>query len=307
MPAINDPRLLYQLHVILETGSLSAAAEVLSVSQPTLSRNMSRLEAYAGRSLMVRGRNGVLLTEAGILIAEQGRRISVDLKQTDDILTALQNNDPPVIRIGMGPLVACAMMNEFVSEQSQSTNNMRFYTEIGSVRQLISNLVHGRLDFAVMTAPQELNVEHLHHIEIAKEYVGLFAGPKSPLASAPERINRKLLHDARWVAIDAGLSSTTSHENMVRRLGASNTQPVIQFDMNIQGLVEMLAHSDALAFLPAKVARVLFRNEGVVEVPLNMQIESRKLALWHAADVELNANLLSVIKKCRAFLDRKLA
>ena len=44
-----DPRLLYQLHVILDSGSLSAAADFLSVSQPTLSRNVSLLEAHIGR------------------------------------------------------------------------------------------------------------------------------------------------------------------------------------------------------------------------------------------------------------------
>ena len=101
-----DPKLLYQLHIIFESGSLSAAAEVLQVSQPTLSRAASMLETQVGRQLMVRGRNGVVLTEAGILLAEQGRKIAYDLKQADDILNALKSDSPPTIRMGVGPLLA---------------------------------------------------------------------------------------------------------------------------------------------------------------------------------------------------------
>ena len=56
-----DPKLLYNLHFIFESGSLSAAAGIPAVSQ---------MAARIGRQLMVRGRNGIKLTEAGILLAE---------------------------------------------------------------------------------------------------------------------------------------------------------------------------------------------------------------------------------------------
>lgn len=65
-----DPKLLYNLHFIFESGSLSAAAGIPAVSQPTLSRAVSQMAAQIGRQLMVRGRNGIKLTEAGILLAE---------------------------------------------------------------------------------------------------------------------------------------------------------------------------------------------------------------------------------------------
>ena len=58
MPNALDPKHLYHLHIIFESGSLSSAAELLSVSQPTLSRTVSTLEAQVGRRLMVRGRSG---------------------------------------------------------------------------------------------------------------------------------------------------------------------------------------------------------------------------------------------------------
>ena len=84
-----DPKLLYHLYIIFETGSLSSAAKMLAVSQPTLSRNVST-RGKVGRKLMIRSRNGAMLTEAGILLAKQGQQIGTDLKQAEDIINSMK-------------------------------------------------------------------------------------------------------------------------------------------------------------------------------------------------------------------------
>ena len=306
MRATLDPRLLFHLHIIFETGSLSAAAEVLSVSQPTLSRAVSTLEAQVGRQLMVRGRNGVVLTEAGILLAEQGRKIESDLKQADDILNALKSDSLPTIRIGVGPLLAQAAMNDFVTGALRSRRKASFDLQIGTARQLISDLLHGRLDMAVMATPADMRVEHLRSLHVLDDHIGLFAGPKSPFVGRNSPINPDDLGDASWIAIDAAFGPTSSHENMLKKLDFPYVVPAIQFNMNIQGLVNALAASDALCFLPARLTRLLTRGTGVEEIPLAVKSEARQTAIWHAADADLNASLADTIRDCRSFLTHRL-
>ncbi|MBC7956927.1 MAG: LysR family transcriptional regulator [Cytophagales bacterium] len=60
-----DWSLLRAFLVVAESGSLSRAAVELGSSQPTLSRQMSELEAQIGHALFERTRRGVRLTEAG--------------------------------------------------------------------------------------------------------------------------------------------------------------------------------------------------------------------------------------------------
>ncbi|MBC7995301.1 MAG: LysR family transcriptional regulator [Rhizobacter sp.] len=60
-----DWTLLRAFLAVAETGSLSRAAVELGSSQPTLSRQMSELEAQTGHALFERTRRGVSLTEAG--------------------------------------------------------------------------------------------------------------------------------------------------------------------------------------------------------------------------------------------------
>ena len=302
-----DPKLLYHLHIIFESGSLSAAAEMLSVSQPTLSRTASTLEAQVGRQLMVRGRNGVVLTEAGILLAKQGRKIASDLKQADDILNALKSDNPPTIRLGVGPLLAHAAMNDFVTGMMQAGRRASFDVQIGAARQLVSDLLHGHLDIAVMTTPTNMRVEHLRSLHVADDHIGLFAGPKSPFVGRNSPVTRDALANANWMAIDAAFGPTSSHENMLRKLDFPYVVPAIQFNMNIQGLVGALAISDALCFLPARLTRLMTKHTGVEEIPLAIKSEARQTAIWHAADADLNSKLAETIRECRSFLTRRLA
>jgi len=302
-----DPKLLYHLHIIFESGSLSAAAEVLTVSQPTLSRAVSQLEAQVGRQLMVRGRSGVVLTEAGILLAEQGRKIASDLKQADDVLNALKSGSPPTIRIGAGPLLAHTAINDFVLGMTQTGAHSSFDLQIGTARQLISDLLHSRLDIAVMATPPDMSVEHLRSLHLIDEHIGLFAGAKSPLAARNTLADAATITNANWLAIDAAFGTISSHENMLRKLGFPYVVPAIQFNNNIQGLLHALSISDALCFLPARLARLLTENTGVSEIPLGVKSEPRQIAIWHAADANLNSHLAEMIKKCHAYLTRRLS
>ena len=297
-----DPRLLYQLHVILDSGSLSAAADFLSVSQPTLSRNVSLLEAHIGRPLMVRGRHGVTPTEAGMKLAEQGRKIGLDLKQADEILNALQNDSPQTVRFGMGPLIAQALMNEFVSQEFADEKAPPLHLEVATARDLVARLIHGRLDFAVMVTPPDMRVEHISCIPIASEYIGLFAGPKSRIKGALGEYQEEL-RAARWLGIDAAFAATTSHDNMLKRIGLPSIPPSIQFNMDAIALMRVLSTSDALAFLPAKISRLMFDHSDVSEIPLGDPVEPRQISIWHQPDADLYPTLEGVIRRCRAFLD----
>jgi LysR family nitrogen assimilation transcriptional regulator len=54
-----------------ECGSFSAAAALLHIAQPSLSRQIRLLELELRQSLFIRHGRGVIVTEAGKLLAEQ--------------------------------------------------------------------------------------------------------------------------------------------------------------------------------------------------------------------------------------------
>lgn len=70
-----DLRQLHYFLALAEHGSISSAAAVLGMAQPSLSENISKLEKKLEVQLAIRGVRGVQLTEAGEALAKLGREV----------------------------------------------------------------------------------------------------------------------------------------------------------------------------------------------------------------------------------------
>src|SRR5258705_12097210 len=64
---------------VADEGNFSRAAAKVRVAQPSLSQQIKKLEAEVGQPLFDRLSRGVVLTEAGRLLAERARRILSEL------------------------------------------------------------------------------------------------------------------------------------------------------------------------------------------------------------------------------------
>ncbi len=72
---------------VADTGSLSAAAAQLRLTQPSLSAAMRKLEREVEVTLLIRGPRGVQLTDAGRYLVEAGTRILGDVDDVRRVLT----------------------------------------------------------------------------------------------------------------------------------------------------------------------------------------------------------------------------
>ncbi|MGG6382276.1 LysR family transcriptional regulator [Paenarthrobacter sp. NEAU-H11] len=78
MPQISSGLTLQQLRYFIEVaaeGSISAAADLLYVAQPTMSAAMKDLESRVGRALLVRSARGVTLTADGVEFLGYARQV----------------------------------------------------------------------------------------------------------------------------------------------------------------------------------------------------------------------------------------
>lgn len=77
-------RVLRYFLTVAREESISAAAEVLHVTQPTLSRQLMDLEQHLGKKLFHRGNRKIILTEEGMLLRKRAEEI-VDLVEKNGI------------------------------------------------------------------------------------------------------------------------------------------------------------------------------------------------------------------------------
>lgn len=77
-------RILRAFLEIAREGSMTAAAEVLHVSQPALSKQMKDLENELGQELFRRGSRSVSLTDAGTLLRRRAEDILDMVDKTEE-------------------------------------------------------------------------------------------------------------------------------------------------------------------------------------------------------------------------------
>ena len=82
-------RVLKYFLAVAREGTVSAAAESLHLTQPTLSRQLHDLEEELGKKLFVRGTHSIKLTEEGMLLRSRAEQIVELVSRTEsDIMTS---------------------------------------------------------------------------------------------------------------------------------------------------------------------------------------------------------------------------
>ena len=80
------------LEAVQETGSFTAAAKKLFITQSAVSHAVAELERQAGTALFVRLPRGVTLTRCGISLLEESRSILTASRNLDRRISHLEEN-----------------------------------------------------------------------------------------------------------------------------------------------------------------------------------------------------------------------
>ena len=177
--------LRYYLAVAREE-NITRAAEILHITQPTLSRQMSELEEELHTRLFERTNRKIILTESGLLLRRRAEelvaladKIEQDFLDNDDELTGL-------ISIGAGVSAAVSeTLPELLKEYSQNYPQVRFELHTGTAEEIKDKLDKGLLDVGILMEPVE--VEKYEFVRLPqKEIWGILMPEDDPLAQKTE-------------------------------------------------------------------------------------------------------------------------
>lgn len=151
---------------VANEGNITKAAEILHVTQPTLSRQMKELEDEIGACLMIRGKRAVKLTDEGYLFKQQAENI---VGLTDELKHTFSDQKDIVcgtIKIGlteaMGSRVAAAYMKKFQGKYPR----VLFDLYNGMADNIKEMVEHGDLDLGLVLDP--VDISKFEYIKLPK-------------------------------------------------------------------------------------------------------------------------------------------
>jgi len=144
-----NTRQLRHFLALLDTGSLSAAAETQHLSLPALSRSIRALEERLGVPLFDRNDRRLHPTAFAHAYAPRARRMVSDEKEAVRTLALMQAGELGTVSLGMGSALAEPVLRPMVAELMRGSPGLRLRSVIETSERLLNSLLAERLDFFV--------------------------------------------------------------------------------------------------------------------------------------------------------------
>ncbi|MFQ7310488.1 MAG: LysR family transcriptional regulator [Sellimonas sp.] len=148
-------RTLRYFMTIAREENMTRAAEILHVTQPTLSRQMQALESELGKKLFRRHSFSIELTEEGMLLRKRAEdllsmadKISEEFAAMDDIIGGN-------IYFGCAESYQIRHLARVIKQFKQQYPDFHYHITSGDTEQVTEKLDKGILDFAVIVQPPD--------------------------------------------------------------------------------------------------------------------------------------------------------
>ena len=134
---------------IRQTGSISAAAQLLHVSQPAVSKVLQHAELQLGFPLFLRVRGKLQPTPEALLLEREVEKVSESLQGVQRLAESLRRSPGHRLRIGSTPALTLSLLPPVISEWTRRYPDISCELASAHSRELVQNLLMRELDVAL--------------------------------------------------------------------------------------------------------------------------------------------------------------
>lgn len=172
--------LRYFLTVVREE-SITKAAEVLHITQPTLSRQLSQMEEEVGVKLFHRGTRKISLTNEGILLRRRAEEILQLVDKTEKELVEQEEQVEGRVSIGCGEIASVQLLPEMFRSFREKYPRVSFDIFTATADLVKEQMDRGLLDLGLLLEPVDVEKYDFIRFEMKENWVVLMR-PDDPLA-----------------------------------------------------------------------------------------------------------------------------
>lgn len=269
-----DLNLLKALDALLDEGSVTRAAQRLSLTQPAVSGMLTRLRDYFGDPLFVRTSHGMVPTLRASELSMPVKQILTDIA----ILLKPMQFDPMTAELTY-TLVATdyalkAVVVPLIAALKQHAPRIRIAVRSVDSERMYQQLSRGEVDLALVT-PQT-TPDDLHGRALYQEEYVCVARCHHPLAAASEMTLEQFCEQEHILVSTEGRFMGVTDEalaelSLTRRVGVSVNSFLV--------IPDILRSTDMIAVVPGRMVPV-DSDLAIIPLPLNVPGFTKSMA-WH--------------------------
>lgn len=251
---------LKYFQTIARLESVTRAAAELHVSQPALSKILSRLEQDLGQKLFDRQNRRMRLNVAGTLFLQHVQTVFRELQEARNELAALaEHAESSVVAASSSSRLLPNLLTSYLRDYPQGSFQLRQITDL---EEMCTSLLMEKIDFALSFLP--LKDRDITTQKLANEQIFLAVAPTHPLAGR-KSIELAEVRQEKFISLtsECGLCEITT--DFCEQAGF---HPDVRFEINSLEVIGNLVNAGyGVAFVPA-FWRQYEKGKAPVQIPI---------------------------------------
>ena len=247
------PFTLQQLRILKAVATeknFTKAAEILYLSQPSLSKQIKTLEKNLDILLINRENNKISLTENGKVFLQYAERILALCEESCRALIDLKNGDRGNLTVGASQTIGTYLMPQVLALFAQNYPQINLKVQVNSTRLIANNVLNREIDIAVVGGdiPDELkkNLTIKHFVE---DELSLIISKSHPFAKK-KKINKENLYYLSFITLNSNSTIRKFIDNILIQNGIETKQLKIVMQFNsIEGIKTAVSLGLGAAFV----------------------------------------------------------
>lgn len=267
-------RVLRYFLAVVREGGINRAAEVLHITQPTLSRQLAQLEEDAGVKLFHRGSRKITLTNEGMLLRRRAEEILAMVDRTEKELIEQEELVEGRIVIGCGELTAVQLLPEMVEAFHKRYPLVSYDIFTANADLVKEQMEKGLIDIGVLLEPIDTSKFDFIRLTGKERWVVLMR-PDDPLAEK-EAISAKDLEKQPLI-----LPRRTNVQNeLLNWLGESFHSEKVLFTSNLSTNGALMVQRGMAYSLAVEGSVPFWDKEKIIYRPLCPELRANSVFAW---------------------------
>ena len=243
--------LLRMFHFVADSGSITGAARRLSVSQPSVSAALQRLESQVGQKLVNRNSRQFVLTAPGQVLFAETTRMFRAAARAEALLAQQTSGLTGEVHVQTVTGGRSLVFDETLRLMHQRHPGVSFRIDIASSRQIIRNVVDRVVPFGICLMLRPYSGLDCHLI-LRAEY-GIFCGREHPLWGRQDVTLEDLRHTP-FIDFACSAEGSVPEPYLILRTATGLGENTVGVSTDIAEIIRMISVGLGVGILPLPAA-----------------------------------------------------
>jgi DNA-binding transcriptional LysR family regulator len=300
---MNSKQLRYVL-VLAREKSFSSAAQILHISQPSLSQFIKKIEDELGVTLFDRNGGECRLTDAGEVYIEAGRKILDLERQMENRLSDIAQKKAGRITIGISPYRAARILPKAVYEYRKKYPKVEVRLLERAGPDLIDGITNGEFDLCLTALPVNERLFSCEHIMDEKILLAVQKGSvyeqMIQMQSVPGKdlsVDLTQLQNMDFIVLGKMQLMQNMLTNICEDYGLQIN--VVAECVNIETQLSLVREGVGVALIPSSMAD--YWSDSVSFYSIKQSVPRRDIVVIYRKEQymsELITEFIDILKKC---------